>query len=240
MPEAEIQKLAALERAIDSAVAGTVAMVPDISTGRLAVGRFGWKDQNPTLFQFAGDAYLNEMGITNPEFPGESCPQGDCSTLDNNPVPGLNDDGEDVVKFADFMSLLAPPPRGKIGTRELAGELVFVSIGCATCHTPTLVTGRSPVSALSLKIFHPFSDFLLHDMGSLGDGIEQGPAGIRQIRTQPLWGLRTQGTLLHDGRATTPAQAILAHDGQGKRARDRFAALRSAERIALLAFLASL
>ena len=240
VPEAEIQKLAALERAIDSAVAGTVAMVPDISKGRLAVGRFGWKNQNPTLFQFAGDAYLNEMGITNPEFPGESCPQGDCSTLDNNPVPGLNDDGEDVVKFADFMSLLAPPSRGKIGTRELAGELVFVSIGCATCHTPTLVTGRSPVSALSLKIFHPFSDFLLHDMGSLGDGIEQGPAGIRQIRTQPLWGLRTQGTLLHDGRATTPAEAILAHDGQGKRARDRFAALRSGERTTLLAFLASL
>jgi CxxC motif-containing protein (DUF1111 family) len=240
VPEAEIQKLAALERAVDAAAAGTVAMVPDISRGRLAVGRFGWKNQNPTLFQFSGDAYLNEMGITNPEFPSESCPQGDCTTLDNNPVAGLNDDGEDVVKFTDFMSLLAPPPRGHIGTKELTGELVFVAIGCATCHTPTLVTGRNPVSALHLKAFHPFSDFLLHDMGSLGDGIEQGPAGTRQMRTQPLWGLRTQATLLHDGRATTPAQAILAHDGQGKRARDRFATLRSGERAVLLAFLASL
>ena len=104
----------------------------------------------------------------------------------------------------------------------------------------SLTSGPSRVGALAYKTFQPFSDFLLHDMGSLGDGIEQGPAGIRQIRTQPLWGLRTQGTLLHDGRATTPAQAILAHDGQGKRARDRFAALRSGERIALLAFLASL
>src|SRR5205823_10253417 len=121
IPEAEIQKLAALQRAIDPTVAGTVAMVPDISKGRLAVGRFGWKNQNPSLFQFAGDAYLNEMGITNPEFPNESCPQGDCTTLDNNPLPGLNDDGEDVARFTDFMSLLAPPPRGHVGAKELTG-----------------------------------------------------------------------------------------------------------------------
>ena len=77
-------------------------------------------------------------------------------------------------------------------------------------------------------------------MGSLGDGIVQGVAGARQMRTQPLWGLRTSATLLHDGRATTPEQAVLAHDGQGRRARDRFAALDRFSRAALVAFLKSL
>jgi len=103
-----------------------------------------------------------------------------------------------------------------------------------------LTSGASAVAALRFQTFYPYSDFLLHDMGSLGDGIEQGPAGIRQIRTQPLWGLRTQDTLLHDGRATTPAQAILAHDGQGRRARECFKTLNSRDREALLAFLDSL
>src|SRR5205823_1907120 len=112
VPEKALQDLAALERAVDASAAGIAAMVPDISKNRLAVGRFGWKDQNPTLFQFAGDAYINEMGISNPEFPNESCPQGDCSLLAGNPAPGLNDDGGDVVAFTDFMSFLAPPPRG--------------------------------------------------------------------------------------------------------------------------------
>jgi len=240
VPDEELLQLARFEAATSPATAGTPSMTTEIRTGLTRVGRFGWKAQNPTLHQFAGDAYLNEMGITNPEFPQENCPQGDCSVLVHNPVPALNDDGSGVKKFTDFMTLLAPPPRGGLSLQVLAGSRIFALTGCADCHTPALVTGPSPVRALSRKVFQPFSDFLLHDMGSLGDGIVQGTATGRQIRTAPLWGVRVRTRLLHDGRATSLAAAVLAHDGQGERARNRFAGLSARARDELLAFLNSL
>jgi len=240
VPDEELRQLAQLEAATSPATAGTPSMTREIRTGRTRVGRFGWKAQVPTLHQFSGDAYLNEMGITNPEFPDENCPQGDCSLLAHNPRPDLNDDGTGVTRFTDFMTLLAPPPRGEISLPVLTGGGIFANIGCANCHTPALVTGKSPVAALSRKAFQPFADFLLHDMGSLGDGIVQGSATARQMRTAPLWGVRTRSLLLHDGRATSLDAAILAHDGQGTEARDRFQRLSSRDRFALLQFLKSL
>jgi CxxC motif-containing protein (DUF1111 family) len=219
---------------------GKVHMVKEIRTGAMRASRFGWKAQVPTLFQFAGDAYLNEMGITNPEFPNENLPQGDEDALKFNPVPGLQDDGEGVDLFTDFMTFLGPPPRGPTNSETKAGEKVFLNIGCANCHTPTHQTGFSPVQALSNKTFHPFSDFLLHDMGKLGDGIVQGNARAKEMRTAPLWGLMARPTFLHDGRATTPEAAILAHDGQGRDARRNFERLDSRERRSLIAFLESL
>jgi CxxC motif-containing protein (DUF1111 family) len=122
----------------------------------------------------------------------------------------------------------------------LAGEVVFVKIGCANCHLPVLRTGSSSVAALDRVTFQPYSDFLLHDMGSLGDGIEQGQATGRDMRTAPLWGLRVRTTFLHDGRATTISDAIAAHEGQGSQARDRFKALSGGDVANLLAFLNSL
>jgi CxxC motif-containing protein (DUF1111 family) len=240
VPDSTLLQLAGLQATLYPATAGTPSIMTEISTGRIRVGRFGWKAQNPTLFQFAGDAYVNELGITNPEFPDENCPQGDCSALAHNPAPGLNDDGTGVQGFADFMTLLAPPPRGPVSVQAQVGSGIFGTIGCADCHTPVLVTGDSPVAALSHKEFQPFSDFLLHDMGSLGDGIVQGSAGARQMRTAPLWGVRTRSLLLHDGRATSLEAAILAHDGQARPARDRFTALDAVARQALIAFLKSL
>jgi len=240
VPDEELLQLARLEAATSPATAGTPSMTTEIRTGRTRVGRFGWKAQVPTLFQFSGDAYLNEMGITNPEFPNENCPQGDCAALDHNPVTTLNDDGTGVAQFTDFMTLLAPPPRGRLSLQVFTGSAIFALIGCANCHTPALVTGRSPVAALSSKVFQPYSDFLLHDMGKLGDGIAQGSATGRQMRTTPLWGVGTRALLLHDGRATSLAAAILAHDGQGREARDRFLRLSPGARFSLLRFLGSL
>jgi CxxC motif-containing protein (DUF1111 family) len=242
VPDSEIRAIAAAQRLFAPSIAGTVAVVQDLAAGKAAVGKFGWKNGNPTLFQFSGDAYLNEMGITSPFFRDESCPQGDCSMMAHyNPRPDLNDaDGADVLAFANFMTFLAPPPRGPRSLLTSRGEAVFAAVGCALCHVPTLVTARNAVAALDRKIFHPYSDFLLHDMGTLGDGIAQGAAKPRQMRTAPLWGLHKNATLLHDGRADTPAKAILAHDGQGRASRDRFARLDWAERAALLAFLHSL
>ncbi len=240
VPDEELIQLARLEAATSPSTAGTPSRTSEIRTGLTRVGRFGWKAQVPTLHQFSGDAYLNEMGITNPEFPTENCPQGNCSALAFNPFPNLNDDGTGVTEFTNFMTLLAPPPRGTLSLQVVVGSGIFATIGCANCHTPVLVTGSSPVAALSRKVFQPFSDFLLHDMGGLGDGIVQGAASGRQMRTAPLWGVRTRSLLLHDGRATSLGDAILAHDGQGQRARDRFLRLSAGERFALLQFLRSL
>jgi CxxC motif-containing protein (DUF1111 family) len=155
-------------------------------------------------------------------------------------MPGINDNGDGVQAFTDFMTLLAPPPRGPITAGAIYGEYVFSAIGCASCHVPTLRTGPSSVAALDRVAFHPYSDFLLHDMGTLGDGITQNQATGRMMRTAPLWGVRAQTTLLHDGRAANAEQAIGAHDGQGKKSRDRFLRLSSWEKNQLLAFLHSL
>jgi CxxC motif-containing protein (DUF1111 family) len=219
---------------------GTAHIVTEVATGGPRVGRFGWKAQVPTLFEFSGDAYLNEMGITNPGFPIENAPQGDKDALKFNPLPTLNDDGEGVILFTDFMTFLGPPPRGRRTDQTDKGSRIFANIGCANCHTPTLVSGNSPVEALSNKRFQPFSDFLLHDMGSLGDGIVQGKAGPREMRTAPLWGLNARPLFLHDGRARSAEAAILAHRGQGESARNRFARLDFRDRQALMAFLRSL
>jgi CxxC motif-containing protein (DUF1111 family) len=240
VPDGAFLDLARYQARYFPATAGVPNMVTEIRTGALRVGRFGWKGQVPTLHQFSGDAYLNEMGFTSPEFPLENDPQGNHGALGFNPVPAMNDDGEGVEKFFDFMTLLGPPPRGAPTQLTDAGSDVFRKIGCANCHTPTLVTGTHAVAALSRKSFQPYSDFLLHDMGTLGDGIVQGRASGRQMRTAPLWGLTARPTYLHDGRARTVEGAVLGHSGQGAGARDRYSRLDLRDRYALLAFLKSL
>jgi CxxC motif-containing protein (DUF1111 family) len=214
--------------------------VRDIANQRDAVGRFGWKAQVPTLHQFSGDAYLNETGITNPEFPDEHCPQGNCDLLACNPMPELNDDGSGVEEFDHFMRFLAPPPRPKPTANVDAGRRIFSDAGCTRCHWSTFRTGKSDSPALSEVTFHPYSDFLLHDMGSLGDGVELGGARGNEFRTAPLWGVRVMTRFLHDGRASTLDEAILAHDGQARRSRDRFAELSARDQAALIEFLESL
>ncbi|TMA26558.1 MAG: hypothetical protein E6J78_13520 [Deltaproteobacteria bacterium] len=245
VPDSTLVALSTFENTLFPDTAGVLSTLINVDTGQPAIGRFGWKAQVPTLHVFGGDAYLNEMGVTNPSFPNESCPQGDCSTADGhplscNPAPALNDDGSDVQNFTNFMQLLAPPPRGPVGFDEVMGEIIFAGIGCAQCHTPTLITGASPIGALDHVQFQPYSDFLLHDMGSLGDGITQNQATGQLMRTQPLWGLRAQTSFLHDGRALTLSDAIIAHDGQGYGAAASFGLLDDTSRALLLAFLNSL
>jgi CxxC motif-containing protein (DUF1111 family) len=220
---------------------GKVNLVLDPVSGGRKVGKFGWKAQVSSLFVFSGDAYLNEMGITSPFFPNEQCPSGDCALIAAcNPVADPEDNGDDVQAFTDFMTLLAPIPRGTITPSVTAGEGVFNRIGCAECHVSSLTTGTSHIAALNQVTFHPYSDFLLHPMGTLGDEIEQGKAAGDEMRTAPLWGLRFRSTFLHDARATTHSAAIEAHDGAAKEAADAFRHLNAADRQALLDFLGSL
>ncbi len=224
----------------DPATAGRVHRIVDGTTGAVTVGKFGWKAQVATLRQFAGDALVNEMGITNPDFPHETCPQGDCAVLALNPAPGVNDDGAAVSALTAFMTMLAVPPRRTLPSQVAIGEAIFRGLGCATCHLPDIETGPSAIAALDHGLFHPYSDFLLHDMATLGDGIAQGDASGREMRTAPLWGLGTKFLFLHDGSAPTISDAIQRHDGQGRTSRDRFAALDQARLSQLMAFLGSL
>src|SRR5262245_36413587 len=240
VPDSTFEAIARLQARFTPETAGRPNRVMNLTTNQIVIGKFGWKAQVPTLFQFAGDAYLNEMGITNPQFPNENCPQGNCAALVENPAPGLNDNGDGVNNFTNFMTLLGPPPRGPITRDVVAGGVIFAALGCANCHVPALQTGRHDVRALSNQTFFPFSDFLLHDMGSLGDGIEQSEATGREMRTAPLWGLRANPSFLHDGSAPTIKEAILAHEGQGAAARDRFKKLSSGAMAKLLEFLNSL
>ncbi|HEX7833498.1 MAG TPA: di-heme oxidoredictase family protein [Thermoanaerobaculia bacterium] len=239
-PDQTFINLAAAQAARNDGTAGRVAMVDNPAAGTRTAGKFGWKAQIATLLHFSGDAYLNEMGITSPAFPNENCPSGNCAELQFNPRPGLNDGGEDVQLLADFMTFMAAPPRGATNADTAAGEQVFNRIGCNSCHVATLQTGASPIAALNRVTYQPYSDFLLHDMGALGDGIVQGAASGREFRTAPLWGLRVLTRFMHDGRAQSLEAAITAHDGQGRAARDRFNALNATDRSRLVAFLRSL
>jgi CxxC motif-containing protein (DUF1111 family) len=249
VPDATFVALASQQARRRPETAGRPSIVLDVTTGAMAVGKFGWKGQVANLLQFSADAYVNEMGITTPLAPDENCPQGACELLACDPVPGVDDDLEDVELFRDFMRLLAPPPvpvdagrggRVMLRRRTAPGNRAFESLGCASCHVRWLRTGDSEVAALRFRTFEPYSDFLLHDMGSLGDGIAQGDASGGEMRTAPLWGLRIITTFLHDGRASTIEEAILAHDGQGRAARDRFAALPADEQAKLVAYLRTL
>ena len=209
---------------------------PNMVNGR--VGRFGWKAQVASIVDFAADAYLNEMGITSPTLPNEMPPQGGPVVCDA--VPDPEDDGSNLIAFTDFMTLLAPLPTLPRSPEINAGKRIFHRVKCVACHLPKMKTGFSSVAALRNHRVLAFTDLLLHDIGSLGDRIEQGQATGTEFRTAPLWGVSASGPYLHDGRARTLEDAISAHDGEARVARDRFLALLPAERDALVAYLRSL
>jgi CxxC motif-containing protein (DUF1111 family) len=222
-------------------------MVTDETTGTLRVGHFGWKAQHATLLAFAADAYLNEMGITNRYFPTENAPNGDQARLarfdtvaDPEDIVDPQTGRSDIDAAADFMRLLAPPPALRQTGPAQFGAIRFDAIGCSGCHTPSMQTGRNAIAALDRKTVNLYSDLLLHDMGSLGDGIVQGMALGSDFRTPPLWGVRASAPYLHDGRAATLDEAIRAHDGEARAARDRYLRLREAERQQIVAFLDTL
>jgi CxxC motif-containing protein (DUF1111 family) len=239
------------------AMRGTAVQVPVLEANSAPrIGRFGWKSQHASLVSFSADAYLNEMGITTPLFPEENTANerqvGFGTGFD--PLPEPEDDGVDVVAFADFMRSTKAPPRGPINAAVKAGEALFAKVGCPVCHTPTIRTASPGTringntmtvpAALGNKLIHPFSDFLLHDVGT-GDGIPIQPtpefaATANQMRTAPLWGLRTRNRLMHDGQSLTKQDAIARHGGQAGSVRTHYNALSEAEKRQLLAFLDSL
>lgn len=254
-------------------ICGQVLYVPIVEApGETGVGRFGWKDQHASLLSFSGDAYLNEMGITTRLFPDEVTKI--CNTVSEpNDTPGT-DGLDDVDHFARFVRATKAPARDSqlAGTAEAKkGEELFEKIGCQTCHVRTLTTapagtkingGKFTVSdALGNKTFYPFSDFLLHDVGT-GDGIavpmtehygqkvyqqkwknfsqEAFQTAANKLRTAPLWGVRFRNRLMHDGESTTMRDAILRHKGEAAQVTHRFEERSRSDQEAIVEFLNSL
>lgn len=259
-PDSTFQAIANAEPASIRGTSPTVSVLagdPTHASNANHLGRFGWKCQNPSLFQFAGDAYVNEMGITNPQFPHEDVPQGtpggqvsqtmlaNCDSNSGVSTPDPEDDGTDVINFTNFMLMLAPPARGTISQAVTLGDAEFTREGCDGCHTRTITSGTghdtsgNVIAAISNTQYHPFSDFLLHDMGSLNDGIDQGTG--THMRTAPLWGLRLRDNskLTHNGNKGLIG-AIQAHAGQGAAAAAAFNSAGGANQNNLIAFLNSL
>jgi CxxC motif-containing protein (DUF1111 family) len=250
--------LLAIRDAQPRTMRGTALIVPilEVTNSPARIGRFGWKSQHASLESFAADAYLNEMGITSPLMPDENTSNGQFVGYgsDYDPVNEPEDEGTDVQAFANFMRATKAPARGPITADVQSGEALFRQVGCAVCHTPSITTAAAGTTvnagafvvpdALGNKTIHPYSDYLLHAIGT-GDGIPVLPtpeyaATANQIRTAPLWGLRTRNRLMHDGLSFTKEDAIARHAGQAAAVTKRYKALSNVQKQQLLEFLDSL
>jgi CxxC motif-containing protein (DUF1111 family) len=227
-------------------IRGRASRITDIATGQPRIGRFGWKAQHATLLAFSGDAYRNEMGITNDLFREEDARGFTAEQLKRcSATRGLEDIRDrrtglrGIDNFANFMRFLAPVERDSPNGASIVGESLFASIGCSSCHRPVLMTSANPNPVFDRKPVALYSDLLLHDVGT-GDGIEQASARGDEIRTPALWGLRFRRPLLHDGSAATPADAIARHAGEAERVIKRYQELPPASQEAILQFLRTL
>jgi CxxC motif-containing protein (DUF1111 family) len=254
-------------------ICGQILYVPILEApGQTGVGRFGWKDQHASLLSFSADAYLNEMGITSRLQPDEVTNL--CNTVSEpNDKPGP-DGFSDIDRFARFIRATETPARdsqvAQTPKARLGAEL-FDKVGCDICHVQTLTTAPAGTkinggtfvipSALAEKQFHPYGDFLLHNVGT-GDGIvvamlehygkkmyqyswknlsvSEYNNTANSIRTAPLWGVRLHSRLMHDGASVTLLDAILRHRGEASHVTEKFRKLKPAEKEALLEFLRSL
>jgi CxxC motif-containing protein (DUF1111 family) len=260
-------------RSTHGKICGQVLRVPIVEApGHTGVGRFGWKNQQASLLSFSGDAYLNEMGITSRLFPDEVTNLCNTAPEPNNTAGA--DGLDDVDKFARFIRATKTPARDSVLAETLKvkrGSKLFDRVGCSTCHARTLTTARAGTminggtfeipDALGEKTFHPFSDFLLHNVGT-GDGIvmamdehygrnaykiswknfslERMQATRNKVRTAPLWGVRLRTRLMHDGASVTFSDAIQRHRGEASTVTRNFQGLSTPDREALLEFLRSL
>jgi CxxC motif-containing protein (DUF1111 family) len=242
-------------------ISGRVHWVPTFGTddpGELRAGRFGWKSIVANVITFSGDAALNEMGLTNQIFGEETAPNGDLERLalcDDVADPEDHPDRQGftfVDRVTQFQRYLAPPPQAP--RSGMSGETVFNTFGCNACHTQSFTTGTLTTdglpleSALENKVVKPYSDFLLHDMGLLGDNLPQGDATGNEFRTTPLMGVARRLSMLHDGRVNSGPiesrlhQAISLHGpfGEGANAAAAYLDATKDDQYALIEFLKSL
>jgi CxxC motif-containing protein (DUF1111 family) len=236
VPQDTIIALADPDDANADGISGRANMVWDVRSRSTKVGKFGFKAGAPSLLQQIAGAYATDMGVTNPLFkPPHELPELPLTAL--------------AATTFYTATLGVPMARNQNSASVIQGKALFASIGCESCHLPTLVTGTGSHSSLSHQTIHPFTDLLLHDMGDgLADGRPEFLATGHEWRTTPLWGIGLTETVLggkpatylHDGRARTLEEAILWHGGEAERSRAQFVDLAASERDALIQFLRSL
>jgi CxxC motif-containing protein (DUF1111 family) len=237
IPASTIQALADPTDANGDGVIGR----PSMANGKLL--RFGRKATDETLLGFNAGAFQNEMGITSSVAPDEQRLAGVGFPFlppISPTVAGAELSDADLALATDFVRFLRPPPQARGSVAANDGRQLFSSIGCATCHTPSLQTGPSPVKALNKVTVAAFTDLLLHDMGPGLADICRGNALPSEFRTEPLMGLRFRERFLHHARAETLDDAVLQHGGEATRSRDRFAGLKASQHAALIAYLNTL
>lgn len=219
-----------------------------IEEGETRIGRFGWKAINSTLRTQNAGAMHQDMGLTTPVNPSENCTdnQDICANEESGGSPEVSETS--LQNIVDFMTALGVPDR-RIDDQQVfdAGAQVFENINCASCHRPTMITGKSnKFLSLSNQTIYAYTDLLLHDMGeSLADGVIEKDATGNEWRTPPLWGIgivekKEGASFLHDGRASTIEEAISLHDGEGKIAKENFLQLNETDKENLLVFLRSI
>jgi CxxC motif-containing protein (DUF1111 family) len=249
IPEDRLRELEDPDDADGDGISGHVNHVWDVAAQQLALGRFGWKAEQPSVRQQAAGAFVGDMGITSSVFPNQECTasETECQGAAGGGDPEITDELlERVVRYSE---LLAVPARLRFADEDvLRGKAVFSELGCQSCHTPSHRTSDSAaLEELQGQSIWPYTDLLLHDMGAgLSDNRPSFAAAGNEWRTPPLWGLGHYPTvnghdrLLHDGRARGVAEAILWHGGEAEAVKQAFVELPAADRLDLIAFVESL
>ena len=249
VPAARLESLSDPEDADGDGISGEVQRVVDMETGAAAVGRFGWKAEQPRVRTQSAGAFAGDMGITSSVVPADDCTaaQTACQSSQSGGEPEVSD--TILEKVVIYSSSLAVPVRRDWDAEEvLRGKWLFADAGCDGCHVPSHETAdEASIPAMAGQKIWPYTDLLLHDMGpELADHKPVDEADGQEWRTPPLWGLglvpdvNGHDNLLHDGRARGHAEAILWHGGEAEAARDAFVAMPAEDRAALVRFLESL
>ena len=255
--DSTLKDIASLQKKITGGrIQGEAIEVPMFEApGETRVGRFGWKDQHGSLLSFVADAYLNEMGVTNPLRPMDTVAFNTFGKITSDPEDKPDNLGlADIDHFAQFVRGTKVPPRDanlQYTPEAVAGEKLFITTGCGICHVPTLITAPAgtPINskfgvpaALGNKEIHPFGDYLMHDIGTAGGIVQTATAQDTafKFRTAPLWGLRMRPRYMHDLRSLTLEDAIERHHVEAEDVTKRFRELSDAEKHELMTFLNSL
>jgi CxxC motif-containing protein (DUF1111 family) len=249
VPEETLRAFAEAQKRQGCGISGRLNLVWDKTAGKMTVGRYGWKAEQPTVLAQAAGAFAGDIGITSSLMPDENytAAQTVCAKQPSGGHPEVSDKILNAV--ATYSRTLAVPARRNwTDPTILRGKALFDHANCAVCHIPETQTGNcTDLPELSHQTIRPYTDLLLHDLGEgLSDNRPVFEASGRDWRTPPLWGIglvaKVNGhtCFLHDGRARNLAEAILWHGGEAQSARDKFRALPKTDREALLAFLESL
>ena len=256
----EIEQLAARSNYPEYGISGKANYI--VERGIRQLGLSGNKAQHADLTVELG--FSSDMGMTNSRYP-EEISEGQLQ-INQGSMMGLLYDQldvttEDMENVDLYMQALGVPARRNVNDPHvLRGEQMFYQAKCHLCHVTTLHTqprGSTLLAGTELpwlgsQVIHPYSDFLLHDMGSeimgvgLNDNYVSGLARGNEWRTTPLWGVGLQQKVnghtyfLHDGRARNFVEAIMWHGGEGEASKNLFKNMSKTDRDDLIAFLKSL